>query len=160
MNARANSRKRQASLRGDSPALGVSPIGGLGIIVTRLPAGRMEQVTMDFGVTEKKQQELEARMAALGLREQDLEEKFIHSSGPGGQRVNKTASCVYLKHRTSGLEVKMQRERQQRLNRYYARKRLCELLEERTLGRKSPAALKADKIRKQKQRRRRRSSKG
>lgn len=115
---------------------------------------------MDFGVTEKKQQELEARMAALGLREQDLEEKFIHSSGPGGQRVNKTASCVYLKHRTSGLEVKMQRERQQRLNRYYARKRLCELLEERTLGRKSPAALKADKIRKQKQRRRRRSSKG
>ena len=107
---------------------------------------------MDFGVTEKKQQELEARMAALGLREQDLEEKFIHSSGPGGQRVNKTASCVYLKHRISGLEVKMQRERQQRLNRYYARKRLCELLEERTLGRKSPAALKADKIRKQKQR--------
>jgi len=120
----------------------------------------MEQVTMDFGVTEKKQQELEARMAALGLREQDLEEKFIHSSGPGGQRVNKTASCVYLKHRISGLEVKMQRERQQRLNRYYARKRLCELLEEQTLGRKSPAALKADKIRKQKQRRRRRSSKG
>jgi peptide chain release factor len=113
---------------------------------------------MDFGVTPKKQQELEARMADLGLREQDLEEKFIRSSGPGGQRVNKTASCVYLRHLPTGLEVKMQRERQQRLNRYYARKRLCELMEERTLGSKSPAALKADRIRKQKQRRRRRSS--
>ncbi len=113
---------------------------------------------MDFGVTPKKQGELEARMAALGLREADLVEKFIHSSGPGGQRVNKTASCVYLKHMPTGLEVKMQRERQQRLNRYYARKRMCELLEARTLGEKSPAAVKADKIRKQKQRRRRRSS--
>ena len=113
---------------------------------------------MDFGVTPKKQTELEARMAALGLRETDLQEKFIHSSGPGGQRVNKTASCVYLNHVPTGLEVKMQQERQQRLNRYYARKRMCELLEQRTLGEKSPAALKAEKIRKQKQRRRRRSS--
>jgi protein subunit release factor B len=113
---------------------------------------------MDFGVTPKKQAELEARMMALGLREADLQEKFIHSSGPGGQRVNKTASCVYLKHVPTGLEVKMQQERQQRLNRYYARKRMCELLEERTLGEKSPAARKAERIRKQKQRRRRRSS--
>lgn len=115
---------------------------------------------MDFGVTPKKQAQLEARMAALGLREADLQEKFIHSSGPGGQRVNKTASCVYLKHRPTGLEVKMQQARQQRLNRYYARQRLCELLEEKTLGQQSPAALKADKIRKQKQRRHRRSSSG
>src|SRR5512146_1919419 len=113
---------------------------------------------MDFGLTQKKQAELEGRMAALGLREIDMEEKFIHSSGPGGQRVNKTASCVYLKHLPTGLEVKMQQERQQRLNRYYARKRMCELLEEKTLGVKSPAALKAAKIRRQKQRRRRRSS--
>jgi len=112
---------------------------------------------MDFGVTEKKQAQLEARMAGLGLREEDLEEKFIRSSGPGGQRVNKTASCVYLRHRPTGREVKMQQERQQRLNRYYARKRLCELLEQETLGTQSPAALRAQKIRKQKQRRKRRS---
>jgi protein subunit release factor B len=112
---------------------------------------------MDFGLTDKKQAELKTRMAALGIREADLEEKFIHSSGPGGQRVNKTASCVYLKHLPTGLQVKMQQERQQRLNRYYARKRLCELLEQERLGAKSPEALKADKIRKQKQRRRRRS---
>jgi protein subunit release factor B len=112
---------------------------------------------MNFGVTQKKQQELETRMARLELCEQDIQERYVRSSGPGGQKVNKTASCVYLKHLPSGLEVKMQRERSQGLNRYYARKRLCELLEEERLGDKSPAALKADKIRKQKQRRRRRS---
>ena len=111
---------------------------------------------MDFGVTPKKQAELEARMATLGLREEDLQEKYVRSSGPGGQKVNKTASCVYLKHVPTGTEVKMQRERSQLLNRYYARKRLCELFEAEQLGSKSPAALKAEKIRRQKQRRRRR----
>ena len=111
---------------------------------------------MNFGVTDRKQAELEARMAALELREQDLEEKYVRSSGPGGQKVNKTSSCVYLKHRLTGLEVKMQRERSQPLNRYYARKRLCELLEAQRLGQQSPEAIKAEKIRKQKQRRRRR----
>jgi len=115
---------------------------------------------MDFGVTPKKQAELETRMAALGLREEDLQEKYVRSSGPGGQKVNKTASCVQLKHVPTGLEVKMQRERSQPLNRYYARKRLCELLEAEQLGSKSPAALKAEKIRKQKQRRRRRQKNG
>jgi len=59
-------------------------------------------------------------MSALGVREADIEEKYIRSSGAGGQKVNKTASCVYLKHIQSGLEVKMQRERSQGLNRYYA----------------------------------------
>ena len=115
---------------------------------------------MDFGVTQKKQAELEARMAAAGLREQDLEEKFVRSSGPGGQRVNKTSSCVYLRHVPTGVAVKMQQERSQRLNRYYARKRMCELLELKKLGRESPAAMKAERIRRQKQRRRRRSQKG
>lgn len=111
---------------------------------------------MNFGVTQKKQDELEARMASLKLREEDLQEKYVRSSGPGGQKVNKTASCVYLRHEPTGLEVKMQKERSQGLNRYYARKRMCELIEEQTLGKKSPAALKAEKIRKQKQRRKRR----
>lgn len=96
-------------------------------------------------------------MAALGLREEDLQEKYVRSSGPGGQNVNKTATCVHLVHVPSGLAVKMQRERSQRLNRYYARKQLCALIGRERLGHKSPAALKAQKIRKQKQRRRRRS---
>jgi len=75
---------------------------------------------MNFGVTRKKQEELAARMSALGVREADIEEKYVRSSGPGGQKVNKTASCVYLKHIQSGLEVKMQRERSQGLNRKHS----------------------------------------
>ncbi|MHC4521292.1 MAG: peptide chain release factor family protein [Planctomycetota bacterium] len=112
---------------------------------------------MNLGVTDKKQAELEARMAAVGLCEQDLEETYVRSSGPGGQKVNKTASCVLLRHVATGLGVKMQKERSQALNRYYARKRLCEMLEAKQLGRQSPVAVKAEKIRKQKQHRRRRS---
>ena len=119
----------------------------------------MIRKNMNFGITPKKQAELEERMAKLNLREADLQEKYIRSSGPGGQKINKTATCVYLKHIPTGLEVKMQRERSQPLNRYYARKRLCELLEAKTLGSQSPAALKAEKIRKQKQRRQRRAKK-
>lgn len=115
---------------------------------------------MNLGVTEKKQSELEARMAALGLREQDLQEKYVRSSGPGGQKVNKTSSCVLLTYIPTGVQVKMQKERSQPLNRYYARKRLCELLEADRLGSGSPAAMKAEKIRKQKQRRRRRRAGG
>ena len=114
---------------------------------------------MDFPVTEKKRAELRERMAGLGLREEDLHEQYVRSSGPGGQKVNKTASCVLLTHKPSGLQVKMQKERSQPLNRYHARKRLCELLEARKLGARSPAALEAEKIRKQKQRRKRRSRK-
>ena len=96
-------------------------------------------------------------MADCGLREQDLNEKFIRSGGPGGQKVNKSATCVYLFHKPSELEVKMQKTRSQPLNRFYARRRLCELLEEKLLGNKSPTALKQEKIRKQKDRRRRRT---
>lgn len=115
---------------------------------------------IDFGVTDSKADELRRRMAACGLREEDLEENFIRSQGPGGQKVNKTASCVQLRHGPTGLEVKMQRSRSQPLNRFYARRRMCELLEEKQLGRQSPEALKREKIRKQKQRRKRRSRSG
>jgi len=112
-----------------------------------------------FGVTPQKEAELLARMARLDLDEAALEEAFIRSGGPGGQKVNRTASCVYLKDPASGLEVKMQQARSQALNRFYARRRLCELLEARLLGADSPEAKRQDKIRKQKQRRKRRGRK-
>lgn len=111
-----------------------------------------------FGVTPQKDEELRARMAACGLDESDIEESFIRSGGPGGQHVNRTETAVQLRHQPSGLEVKMQKARSQGLNRFYARRRLCELLEARLLGDQSPQALKREKIRKQKSRRRRRSS--
>ena len=112
---------------------------------------------MDFGVSETKAAELAGRMAKAGIREEDLSESFVRSSGPGGQKVNKTSSCVRLVHGPTGLEVKMQQSRSQGLNRYHARRRLCELLEARALGRESPEAKRLAKIRKQKDRRRRRS---
>ena len=109
-----------------------------------------------FGISQEKEDALASRMEACGVCEGDLEEQFVRSSGPGGQHVNRTDTCVLLKHAPSGLEVKMQKARSQLLNRYYARKRLCELLEARQLGEESPEAKKAAKIRKQKARRKRR----
>lgn len=111
----------------------------------------------NFGVSTPKEDELRNRMLNCGLLESDIEESFVCSSGPGGQKVNRTATCVHLKHRPTGLEVKMQKERSQALNRFFARRRLCELLEVEVLGEDSPEARRLAKIRKQKARRRRRS---
>jgi protein subunit release factor B len=113
---------------------------------------------INFGITEQKKEELAQRMQKCSLLEKDLEEKFVKSGGSGGQKVNKTSSCVYLKHVPSGLSVKIQESRSQRLNRYYARKRMCELLENKILGKESPQAKRIEKIRKQKDRNRRRTS--
>ncbi|HNW39546.1 MAG TPA: peptide chain release factor-like protein [Candidatus Omnitrophota bacterium] len=74
---------------------------------------------------------LEKRMALLGVREEDIVENFIRSSGPGGQNVNKTSTCVYLKHLPTGLEVKCQRQRSQLLNRSLARHILLSKIEHR-----------------------------
>ena len=110
-----------------------------------------------FGVTKQKAEELLRRMEARGVREADLDESFVRSSGAGGQHVNKTSTCVVLKHRPTGLEVKMQQARSQALNRFFARRRLCELIEAHTLGADSPEARRDAKRRKQKDRRRRRA---
>jgi protein subunit release factor B len=69
---------------------------------------------------------LKKTILRLGIREEDIEESFVRSSGPGGQNVNKTSTCVYLKHLPTGIVVKCQRERSQTANRYLARKILME----------------------------------
>lgn len=111
-----------------------------------------------FGVSQEKEAELAARMARCGLREEDLRESFVRSGGPGGQKVNRTSTCVLLAHGPSGLEVKMQQERSQALNRFFARRRLCEMMENAALGTDSPEARRHAKARKQKDRRRRRAA--
>ena len=110
-----------------------------------------------FGVAEAKAGWLRQRMERLGLREEDLEENFIRSGGPGGQNVNKVATCVVLRHRPSGLEVRVQRERSQALNRFLARRILIEKLETQRLGRLSEERKRIEKIRRQKRRRSRRA---
>jgi len=96
-------------------------------------------------------------MCRLGVREKDLEERFVRSSGRGGQKVNKTSSCVYLKHWPTGIEVKCQQERSQALNRFLARRRMVNKIETRLLGRLSEERKRIEKIKRQKRRRSKRA---
>ena len=107
-------------------------------------------------VNTTKEAQLAARMVKLGIREADLVEQFVLGSGSGGQKINKTSSCVYLRHVPSGLDVKCQRARSRALNRFLARRELCDKLEERILGARSARQQEAEKIRRQKRRRSRR----
>ncbi|MRR54378.1 MAG: peptide chain release factor-like protein [Deltaproteobacteria bacterium] len=79
-----------------------------------------------FAVSDAKNRWLQERMAALEVREEDIAESFIRSSGKGGQHVNKTSSCVYLRHLPTGLEVKCGTDRSQSVNRFLARRELLE----------------------------------
>ena len=112
---------------------------------------------MPFPVSPAKQQELQVLMARLDVREDDLEESFIRSGGPGGQNVNKVSTCVVLRHRPSGLEVRCQQERSQALNRYLARRILLRRLEAQRLGALSAEAQRIAKIRRQKRKRSKRA---
>jgi len=75
--------------------------------------------------------QIDARLAALGVRAADVEERFVRGAGPGGQKINKTSSTVWLRHRPTGIEVRCQRERAQSANRELAWIELCEKLEAR-----------------------------
>jgi protein subunit release factor B len=72
---------------------------------------------------------LEKRLKKLGIRDEDLTESFIRGTGPGGQKINKTASTVVLRHEPTGAKVRCKRERSQSANRYWARAELCDQLE-------------------------------
>ena len=104
-------------------------------------------------VSEEKNRALARRMTELGIAEADLEESFIKGSGSGGQKINKTSSAVQILHVPSGMEVKCQRDRSQAMNRYFARRELCDRIEEREKGIKSAKQQEREKIRRQKRRR-------
>ena len=108
-------------------------------------------------ISQQKEKELTDRLHRLGIKSSEVVEKFIRSSGPGGQKVNKTSSCVYLKHLPTGLEVKMSRERSQALNRFLAWRTLCEKIEEKILNVRSEKTKKIEKIRRQKRKRSKRA---
>jgi len=111
----------------------------------------------DFPVSPAKQHRLQQDMQRLGIREEDIEEKFVLASGPGGQKINKTSTCVYLRHRPTGIEVKCAESRSQALNRFLARRRLCDAIAEKIRGEITARRRQQEKIRRQKRRRSRRS---
>ncbi|HEU5079926.1 MAG TPA: peptide chain release factor-like protein [Opitutaceae bacterium] len=70
--------------------------------------------------------QIQTKLDAVGILASDVEERFVRGSGPGGQKINKTSSTVVLRHRPTGVEVRVQRERSQSANREIAWLELCE----------------------------------
>lgn len=114
------------------------------------PSRRYAAAMNAFPVSLEKQAQLALRMTALGVREADLEETFVRSGGPGGQNVNKTATCVLLLHRPTRLQVKCQTTRQQGFNRFLARRLLLDKIEALRKGRLDAERARIEKIRRQK----------
>lgn len=114
-------------------------------------------MTFRYGVSPEKEKALLEKMQHLGIREEDIAERFIRSRGHGGQNVNKVSTCVYLKHLPTGTEVKCQQERSQALNRFFARRILIQKIEDQILGRESIERQRISKIKRQKRKRSKRA---
>ena len=110
-----------------------------------------------FTVSPEKENALQERMTQLGVSEDELRETFVRSSGPGGQKVNKTSSCVQLVHVPTGLSVKCQQERSQILNRFLARRLLLDRIERLQRGLVEAEKMRNEKIRRQKRKRSKRA---
>lgn len=76
---------------------------------------------------------LHHRMILLKIQEKDLLEQFVLGHGKGGQKRQKCRNCVVIRHLPTGLVVRCERERSREINRYLARRQLCDLLEKKSL---------------------------
>jgi protein subunit release factor B len=97
--------------------------------------------------------QLQQRMSALAVNEADIEETFVRSGGAGGQKVNKSSSCVMLLHRPTGLRVKSQSTRHQAMNRFLARRLLLDKIERMQKGYVDAERARIEKVRRQKRKR-------
>jgi protein subunit release factor B len=119
--------------------------------------GKEKEMSLRLGVSSEKERMLLEKMEHLGIREEDVIERFVRSRGHGGQNVNKVSTCVYLKHLPTGIEVKCQQERSQALNRFFARRILIQKIEDQILGRESAEQQRIAKIKRQKRKRSKRA---
>jgi protein subunit release factor B len=112
---------------------------------------------MSSPVSPEKTAALEQSMATLGIREEDLLEKFVRGSGSGGQKINKTSNCVFLKHLPTGVCIKCQIDRSREMNRFLARRELCDQLDAIRQGKAIAKTQAIEKLRRQKRPRSQRS---
>ena len=112
---------------------------------------------MSSAVSPEKIATLEQSMASLGIREEDLLEKFVRGSGSGGQKINKTSNCVFLKHLPTGVCIKCQIDRSREMNRFLARRELCDQLDAIRQGKAVAKTQAIEKLRRQKRPRSQRS---
>ena len=112
---------------------------------------------MSSAVSPEKIAALEQSMASLGIREEDLLEKFVRGSGSGGQKINKTSNCVFLKHLPTGVCIKCQIDRSREMNRFLARRELCDQLDAIRQGKAIAKTQAIEKLRRQKRPRSQRS---
>lgn len=108
-------------------------------------------------IGKEKWDKLRSWMLQLNIADTDVIEKFIVGSGKGGQKLHKTSSSVYIKHLSSGIEIKCQESRSREDNRYFARLRLCEKLHSLVSDEKTKEQQQAEKLKRQKKRRSRRA---
>lgn len=112
---------------------------------------------MSSPVSPEKIAALEQSMASLGIREEDLLEKFVRGSGSGGQKINKTSNCVFLKHLPTGICIKCQIDRSREMNRFLARRELCDQIDAIRQGKATAKTQAIEKLRRQKRPRSQRS---
>ncbi len=93
---------------------------------------------------------LRARFVSLGVRPEEVDERFVRGTGAGGQKINKTSSTVWLQHRPTGVEVRCQRERSQTVNRLLAWTELAGKLEWRRQVSANQAQAARELVRRQK----------